>query len=202
MASRDYFPSKEGEIVPWIENFVQVANANAAALGLGTTDITALKTLNGDLAGKLNTAIAKQSESKAATEAKNITKDKTIDVVRSMVRQVQAKPGVPDNLKAQLGITIPSPSPTPSVLYPPKDLSAEMTSGGLCLMKWNRNSNNYGTTFIIEASNKTTEKWEMIGTTTKSQYEAKMPDTLGNNLFRVKAQKGTNISEASNVILI
>ena len=202
MPSKDYIPTKEGEVVPWIENFVQVATANAAALGLGTVDITALKTMNGDLAGKINAAIAKQSESKAATEAKNIQMDKAIDTVRSMVRQVQAKPGVPDNLKAQLRITIPSPSPTPSVLYPPKDLSAEMTSGGLCLMKWNRNSNNYGTTFIIEASNKTTEKWEMIGTTTKSQYEAKMPDTLGNNLFRVKAQKGTNISEASNVILI
>ena len=202
MISKDYFPKKEGEVVPWIENFVQVATANAAALGLGTVDITALKTMNGDLAGKINAAIAKQSEAKAATEAKNIQMDKTVDTVRSMVRQVQAKPGVPDNLKAQLRITIPSPSPTPSVLYPPKDLSAEMTAGGLCLMKWNRNSNNYGTTFIIEASNKTTEKWEMIGTTTKSQYEAKMPDTLGNNLFRVKAQKGTNISEASNVILI
>ena len=202
MTNRDYFPKKEGEVVPWIENFVQVATANAAALGLGTVDITALKTMNGDLAGKINAAIAKQSEAKAATEAKNIQMDKTVDTVRSMVRQVQAKPGVPDNLKAQLRITIPSPSPTPSVLYPPKDLSAEMTAGGLCLMKWNRNSNNYSTTFIIEAGNKTTEKWEMIGTTTKSQYEAKMPDTLGNNLFRVKAQKGTNISEASNVILI
>ena len=202
MTNRDYFPKKEGEVVPWIENFVQVATANAAALGLGTVDITALKTMNGDLAGKINAAIAKQSEAKAATEAKNIQMDKTVDTVRSMVRQVQAKPGVPDNLKAQLRITIPSPSPTPSVLYPPKDLSAEMTAGGLCLMKWNRNSNNYGTTFIIEASNKTTEKWEMIGTTTKSQYEAKLPASLGNNLFRVKAQKGTNISEASNVILI
>ena len=202
MGYKDYFPSKEGEVVPWIENFVQVATANAAALGLGTVDITALKTMNGDLAGKINAAIAKQSEAKAATEAKNIQMDKTVDTVRSMVRQVQAKPGVPDNLKAQLRITIPSPSPTPSVLYPPKDLSAEMTAGGLCLMKWNRNSNNYGTTFIIEAGNKTTEKWEMIGTTTKSQYEAKLPNTLGNNLFRVKAQKGTNISEASNVILI
>ena len=202
MPSKDYIPTKEGEVVPWIENFVQVATANAAALGLGTVDITALKTMNGDLAGKINAAIAKQSEAKAATEAKNIQMDKTVDTVRSMVRQVQAKPGVPDNLKAQLRITIPSPSPTPSVLYPPKDLSAEMTAGGLCLMKWNRNSNNYSTTFIIEAGNKTTEKWEMIGTTTKSQYEAKLPNTLGNNLFRVKAQKGTNISEASNVILI
>ena len=202
MISIDYFPKKEGEVVPWIENFVQVATANAAALGLGTVDITALKTMNGDLAGKINAAIAKQSEAKAATEAKNIQMDKTVDTVRSMVRQVQAKPGVPDNLKAQLRITIPSPSPTPSVLYPPKDLSAEMTAGGLCLMKWNRNSNNYGTTFIIEAGNKTTDKWEIIGTSTKSQYEAKLPNTLGNNLFRVKAQKGTNISEASNVILI
>ena len=202
MSYKDYFPKKEGEIVPWIENFVQVATANAAALGLGTVDITALKTMNGDLAGKINAAIAKQSEAKAATEAKNIQMDKTVDTVRSMVRQVQAKPGVPDNLKAQLRITIPSPSPTPSVLYPPKDLSAEMTAGGLCLMKWNRNSNNYSTTFIIEAGNKTTDKWEIIGTSTKSQYEAKLPNTLGNNLFRVKAQKGTNISEASNVILI
>ena len=202
MTNRDYFPKKEGEVVPWIENFVQVATANATALGLGTVDITALKTMNGDLAGKINAAIAKQSEAKAATEAKNIQMDKTVDTVRSMVRQVQAKPGVPDNLKAQLRITIPSPSPTPSVLYPPKDLSAEMTAGGLCLMKWNRNSNNYGTTFIIEAGNKTTDKWEIIGTSTKSQYEAKLPNTLGNNLFRVKAQKGTNISEASNVILI
>ena len=202
MTNRDYFPKKEGEVVPWIENFVQVASANAATLGLGTTDITALKTMSGDLAGKLNAAIAKQSEAMAATEAKNIMKDKATEVVRSMVRQVQAKPGVPDNLKAQLRITIPSPSPTPSVLYPPKDLSAEMTAGGLCLMKWNRNSNNYGTTFIIEAGNKTTDKWEIIGTSTKSQYEAKLPNTLGNNLFRVKAQKGTNISEASNVILI
>ncbi len=202
MTNRDYFPKKEGEVVPWIENFVQVATANAAALGLGTVDITALKTMNGDLAGKINAAIAKQSEAKAATEAKNIQMDKTVDTVRSMVRQVQAKPGVPDNLKAQLRITIPSPSPTPSVLYPPKDLSAEMTAGGLCLMKWNRNSNNYSTTFIIEAGNKTTDKWEIIGTSTKSQYEAKLPNTLGNNLFRVKAQKGTNISEASNVILI
>ena len=202
MTIRDYFPKKEGEVVPWIENFVQVATANAAALGLGTVDITALKTMNGDLAGKINAAIAKQSEAKAATEAKNIQMDKTVDTVRSMVRQVQAKPGVPDNLKAQLRITIPSPSPTPSVLYPPKDLSAEMTAGGLCLMKWNRNSNNYSTTFIIEAGNKTTDKWEIIGTSTKSQYEAKLPNTLGNNLFRVKAQKGTNISEASNVILI
>lgn len=201
MPSKDYFPSKEGEIIPWIENFVQVATTNAAALGLATTDISALKTMNGDLATKLNTAIAKQSEAMAATEAKNIAKDKTIDVVRAMVRQVQAKPGVPDNLKSQLRITIPSPAPTPVVVYPPKDLTGEMTAGGLCFLKWGRNSNNYGTTFLIEASTKANEKWELIGTSTKTNYDAKPSAPLGTNLFRVKAQRGTIISEASNTVL-
>ena len=201
MGYKDYFPSKEGEIIPWIENFVQVATTNAAALGLATTDISALKTMNGDLATKLNTAIAKQSEAMAATEAKNIAKDKTIDVVRAMVRQVQAKPGVPDNLKSQLRITIPSPAPTPVVVYPPKDLTGEMTAGGLCFLKWGRNSNNYGTTFLIEASTKANEKWELIGTSTKTNYDAKPSAPLGTNLYRVKAQRGTIISEASNTVL-
>ena len=78
MPAKDYIPTKEGDIVPWTENFVQVASANAAALGLGTVDITALKTKNADYATKLNIAIAKQAESKAATEAKNIQKDSVI----------------------------------------------------------------------------------------------------------------------------
>ena len=201
MGYKDYFPSKEGEIIPWIENFVQVATTNAAALGLATADISALKTLNTELATKLNTAIAKQSESKAATEAKNIQLDKATVTVRALVRQVQAKPGVPDNLKSQLRITIPSPTPTPVVVYPPKDLTGEMTSGGLCFLKWGRNSNAYGTTFLIEASTKANEKWEMIGTSTKTNYDAKPSAPLGSNLFRVKAQRGTIVSEASNTVL-
>ena len=35
MASKGYFPSKDAEVIPWVENFVQVATANAAAWGLG-----------------------------------------------------------------------------------------------------------------------------------------------------------------------
>ena len=202
MGAKSYIPTKEGDIVPWTENYVAVANANFAALGLKETDIAALKANNTLYAEKLSIAIAKQAESKSATEEKNIQKELVTDQIRSLTRQIQAHPGVSDGLKAQLGINVPSPTPAPTAPNPPKDLSAEMTAGGLCLMKWNRNSNSYSTTFIIEAGNKTTDKWEIIGTSTKSQYEAKLPNTLGNNLFRVKAQKGTNISEASNVILI
>ena len=202
MTNRDYFPKKEGEVVPWIENFVQVATANATALGLGTVDITALKTMNGDLAGKINAAIAKQSEAKAATEAKNIQMDKTVDTVRSMVRQVQAKPGVPDSLKAQLKISIPSPTPAPTEPVAPKDLTVEMSSGGTCLLKWNRNSNSDRTIFVIETSNSAEKDWVFVCNSTKVSCEVKLSHPLESNYYRVKAQRGHNVSKESNIVVI
>lgn len=34
MPAKDYIPTKEGDIVPWTENFIAVANANLPTLGL------------------------------------------------------------------------------------------------------------------------------------------------------------------------
>ena len=202
MPAKDYIPSKEGDIVPWTENFVQVASANAAALGLGTADITALKTKNADYATKLNIAIAKQAESKAATEAKNIQKDSVIDSIRALARQVQAKPGVPDSLKSQLGLNIPDSSPASVHPSQPKDLSAEIGLGGLCHLKWNRNSNPQGTIFLVESSISIDSEWKIIGTTSKATYDTQLPSAKGHNYFRIKAQRGDLVSEPSSVTVV
>ena len=202
MASKGYFPAKDGDVVPWTENFVQVASANAAALGLGTVDITALKTKNGEYAGKLNASIAKQAEAKSAVEAKNLYRDAVEDSVRVLVRQVQAKPGVPDSLKAQLGISVPTPTPAPTEPNPPKDLTVEMSSGGTCLLKWGRNSNTDKTFFIIEVSNSSEKDWQMLCNSTKTNCEVKLIHPLGSNYYRVKAQRGNNVSKESNIVVI
>ena len=190
MPSKDYLPKTDGNIVPWTENFVQVASANAAALGLGTVDITALKTKNADYATKLNTAIAKQSESKAATEAKNMAKSAVVESVRSLARQIQARPGVPDNLKEQLGLNVPDPTPSPEHPQIPTELSGSIGTGGLANLKWNRNGNAYNITFLIETSNNPEAGWHIIGTTTKATYDAHLEASLGKNYYRVIAQKG------------
>ena len=202
MPASDYIPRKEGDIVPWTENFVQVATANAAALGLATVDISALKTKNVDYATGLNLAIAKQAESKAATESKNIKKDAVIDTIRILARQVQAKPGVSDNLKSQLGLNIHDSSPSSLTPFPPKDLSAEIGIGGVCVLKWNRNSNSPGTIFLIETSVNTMADWHLIGTTTKTMYNAHLSADKGRNYFRIKAQKGDIISDPSSETVI
>ena len=202
MPAKDYIPSKEGDIVPWTENFVQVASTNAAALGLATVDITALKTKNADYATGLNIAISKQAESKAATESKNIKKDAVIDTIRILARQVQAKPGVSDNLKSQLGLNIPDANPSSLNPFPPKDLSAEIGIGGVCVLKWNRNSNFQGTIFLIETSINPDAEWKMIGTTTKTTYNAHLSAEKGRNYFRIKAQKGDIVSDPSSEAVV
>ena len=202
MASKDYFPKKDADVVPWTENFVQVASTNAAALGLATADINALKTKNSDYALKLNASIAKQAEAQSSVEAKNQYKDAVEESVRILVRQVQAKPGVPDSLKAQLKISVPSPSPSPTDPVAPKDLSVEISSGGTCWLKWNRNFNAERTIFIIETSNSAEKDWKFACNSTKTNCEVKLSFPLGSNYYRVKAQRGNSISNESNIVVI
>jgi hypothetical protein len=202
MPAKDYIPSKEGDIVPWTENFISVANANLATLGLVALDITNVTTKKTDYTTKLNSAIAKQAESKAATEAKNISKSGLVDNIRVLARQIQARPGVPSNLKEQLGLNIPEPSPSPSNPFPPTELSAAVVAAGLCNLKWNRNSNPQGTIFLIESSINPDTGWHIIGTTTKTTYETPLPEAVGHNFFRTRAQRGDLVSEVSNVAVV
>lgn len=202
MASKDYIPSKEGDIVPWTENFIAVANANLATLGLVALDITNVTTKKTDYSTKLNTAIAKQAESKAATEAKNMSKSGLVDNIRVLARQIQARPGVPANLKEQLGLNVTDPTPTPSNPQQPTELNASIGLGGLCILKWNRNGNPQGTDFLIETSQNFSTGWQIVSTATKTSYELPLPSSIGQYFFRIKAQKGDLTSEASNVAVV
>lgn len=69
-------------------------------------------------------------------------------------------------------------------------------------MKWNRNGNPQGTTFLIESSNNYEAGWHIIGTTIKTTYETPLTEPSGHNFFRVKAQKSELKSEGSNVVVV
>lgn len=202
MPAKDYIPSKEGDIVPWTENFIAVANANLAVLGLVPSETSALTTKKGEYSTNLNAAIAKQAESKAATESKNISKNALVANIRVLARQIQARPDVPDNLREQLGLNVPDTNPTHVYPFPPVDLSGGVGVGGLAALKWNRNGNPQGTTFLIEWSGNFETGWQIVGTTTKSSAERPLNGPSGHNFFRVRAQKGDIASEPSNVIVL
>ena len=150
----------------------------------------------------MNAATAKQAESKAATEAKNMSKTGLIDNARTLARQIQARPGVPDNLKEQLGLNVADPIPSPLIPQQPTEFSATIGAGGLCSMRWNRNGNAQGTVFLIESSQNFSTGWQINATSTKTTYEMQLPFPIGQNYFRIRAQKGEVTSEPSNIAVV
>ena len=202
MANSDYLPSKEGDLVPWTENFVTVANANLTTIGLTAPDITALRTKQTDFSVGLNNAIAKQSESKSATDNKNIKKSSLTDNIRMLARQIQAKPGVPDNIKMQLGIKNPNNIPAPPVPNIPMDLTLETIAGGIIRLKWGRNGNTQGTIFNIEASSKPDADFVMMDSTTKTTLDTAFRFNTGTTYYRIKAKRNDQSSDPSNVAMV
>jgi hypothetical protein len=201
MAANDYLPQKEGDLTPWTENFIAVANANLATLGLVAADISAITTKKSDYALALNNAISLAASAKAATEKKNFVRDYLKDNIRLLTRQIQARPGVPDSLKVQLGIKTMDPTPAPSGPQIPTELSLEIIAGGQIYLKWNRNGNPQNTIFIIEASPSVGSGFVMIDTTTKSFLTTSHREPAGETYFRVKAKRGDAVSEPGNVVV-
>lgn len=202
MATSDYLPTKEGDLVPWTENFIAVANANLAIIGMTAPDITTLKTKQTEYSTGLNSAIAKQAEAKAATDSKNIKKSALTDNIRMLARQIQAKPGVPENLKVQLGIKNPNMPPSPSAPLIPMNLTLETISGTNIRLRWGRGGNSQGTIFVVESSDKPDTNFIMIDSTTKTTIDTSLNTHSATLYFRVKAKKNDQTSDPSNVVMI
>jgi len=184
MPNKNYLPTKDSGLQAWTQNFLIVANANLDTLGLAAPNITTITSKKTDYSTTLNTAIAKQAESKAVTEAKNISKSGLLSNIRVLARQILARPGVPDNLKELLELNVPCPTPTPSNPQQPTELNASIGLEGHYILKWNRNGNPQGTIFLIESSINPDTGWHIIGTTTKTTYETPLPQPVGRNLWR------------------
>ena len=202
MTTSDYLPTKEGDLVPWTENFIAVATANLATIGLAAPDLTALTTKKTDYSTGLNNAIAKQAEAKAATDSKNIKKQALADNIRMLTRQIQAKPGVPANLKVQLGIKSPVAPPSHSAPLIPADLTLETIAGGIIRLKWGRAGNSQGTIFVVEASEKPDINFIMIDSTTKTTLDTSFHALGAATYFRIRAKKNDQTSDPSNVVMI
>lgn len=189
-------------MVPWTENFIAVATTNTVILGLVASDLTGLTTKKSDYLTGLNNAIVMQAEVKAATDNKNINRTALKDNFRVLVRQIQANPGVPDNIKFHLGLKDPDPVPTPTGPFPQKDTTIETVAIYLYRVKWNRNGNPQGVIFLIESAAQLIGPWHILGTTTKTTFDTNFSNPAGPTFFRVKAQKGDLIRKAGNVVAV
>ena len=167
----NYLPNPDAEFQLWLANFVTVAGANVAALGLLPADITALSGAQATFGGNLGQMKALQASAKAAVATKDASRKTVNNQVRSIVRRIQSNPAVTAALKNQLNI---NPRNTPKTRTPPAQptyLLASPDSSGVNSLAWNRNGNKPNTTFVIEAMLGASTTFEQIGTTTKTKFD-------------------------------
>lgn len=201
MASR-YYPTKDAEFAIWLTNFVTVANANLAPLGLIAGDLTPISTLQPTYTTNLNDVEAKKAALAGSVDTKDATKDTIIQKVRVVVNKIQANPTVTTSLKAQLGISTREGGQYPVSPVAPNELVAELLPNGSIELDWNRNGNAPGTQFVIEYSLLPAGAWTLLNVVTKTSYVHE-GHSIGTGIqYVVKARKGDETSGPSNFAIV
>ncbi|GAB1372790.1 hypothetical protein MASR1M45_28530 [Candidatus Kapaibacterium sp.] len=198
----NYFPSKDADFVAWLANFVTIATANTAALGLVAGDLTPISTLQPTYSTNLNDVEAKKAALASAVDTKDATKDSIIDKVRLVVNKIQANPAVTTALKLQLGISPRDGSHYPVSPVPPNELVAELLPDGSIELDWSRNGNSPGTQFVIEYSIPPNTQWILLNVITKTSYVHSGHPVGLPIQYLVKARKGDETSGPSNIAVV
>ena len=198
----DYLPKPDAEFQLWLANFVTVAGANTAALGLLPADITALSGAQSTFGGNLGQMKAMQASAKSAVANKDTSRKTVNNQVRSIVRRIQSNPAVTVALKNQLVINPRNTPKTHTSPAQPTSLLASPDTSGVNSLAWNRNGNKPTTTFVIEAMLGASTTFEQIGTTTKTKFDHTGQTPGVKVTYRVTAERADMSSLPSQSVTV
>jgi hypothetical protein len=198
----NYLPSKETDLAVWLANFVTVANANLATLGLVAADLTPITTLQPTLTANINDVEAKKAALASAIDTKDATKDALIQKVRVVVNRIQANPAATVAIKSQLGISTKDGGHYPQHPVAPAELMAALLPDGSIELDWSRNGNAPATQFVIEYRILPSAAWQLLNVVTKTSY-IHSGHAIGAGIeYRVKSRKSDETSTSSNTAVI
>lgn len=197
-----YYNVPKSQFGAWITNFQTVAAANATALGLDPAELTSIS----DATTEFNNSFAAQETARAAAIGATALADQgwrqALDLVASFNAQFQAIPGISPELLAELGLSVPGGGGGTVPVYAPSDLSALGCSDGINTLKWNRNGNESGTVYVIEAAYDGTSDWQIVDNSTRIRYSHSGQEPGRFVRYRVIAQRGATKSGPSNTAAV
>ncbi len=179
---KSYFPTKQAEAVPWALQFSNQVVANAAAFNVPTTVATELNTRNANLQEAWVAFSNPSNRTRGVTEAKTAALRDFKAFVKNVVNTVQAAPGVTDQQRLDLGITVrktqPSTdgAPTEQPVVTVKKMVGRTVTVGLSRQegKRGRPPKTLGANvFVSRAANPNdpTAKWEFAINTGKNTFD-------------------------------
>ncbi|MEM9415894.1 MAG: hypothetical protein AAGA29_10520 [Planctomycetota bacterium] len=110
---KNFIPTRESVLVTWTKSFEQTIAKQPTDFGLTVEQATAYTTAQAAFAAAYQTANEPMTRSPGNIEIKNTAKDALIALTRELVKIIQAYPGTTNDMRRELGVTVPDLDPTP-----------------------------------------------------------------------------------------
>ncbi len=108
-----FLPSREADLIQWSRHFDELITADPLIYGLDAVQAAAYAALHTAFTTAYQTAADNNTRTPSAIQAKNDAKAALIAEARSLVGIIQSFPGTTNELRSDLGITVPDDEPTP-----------------------------------------------------------------------------------------
>ncbi len=112
--AKDFIPQPDTEFAVWLNNFVSTATRSKSRLNVADDALADLSTLAATFQTAVTGVQAAQVALDAKVQAKKQARAAVETAVRARVRQIQAEPGVTDEDRASLRITVRAAQATPA----------------------------------------------------------------------------------------
>lgn len=113
MATTDFLPTREAELVTWSNNFNTRIGATPTTFGLTAAQATTYNGLNDAFVAAYDAATNDGTNSKSAIVTKNDAKALLIANARVLAGIIQKFPGTTNTMRSELGLTVKDVEPTP-----------------------------------------------------------------------------------------
>lgn len=197
--ANDWFPKPDTEANALADRIVTAIEADEVAFGLVPADTLRLRAKVAAFAAALVAADAAKAQQNIAVAAKDAARKELEDDLRPTVQRVQVNPAVTDETRTAAGIPVRDTVRSYNAPIAPRDLVAQEGANGVHSLKWNGNGNADGVQFVVEGKAPADADFRRLDAVTTTKYSTE-PFARGVRIdFRVRARRGTELSEPSNV---
>lgn len=116
-STRDFLPTREGELVPWLRQFAQKVSLAPTTYGATIGQATSLQNAVDAFIESWDKAQSNDTRTPSIIQLKSTNKDLAIVVARQVAGVIQKFPGTTDEMRVDLGLTVKA-APQPAQIPP------------------------------------------------------------------------------------
>ncbi len=198
----DYIEKPDNDFLAQMTALIGVLAANEVAYGLIVDSTDPLAAELAQFQASLTAANTAKAAAQVAVAAKDTDRLELEGLVRPLIRQIQENPVVTDQLRVEAGIPVRDVVRTTSVPVTPVDLVAVADAAGTNSLRWAGAGNSSGIQFVIEAQVGGVGAFGMVDVVTATSYRHTSRVVGQQVVYRVRARRGSQISDPSNVAVV